>query len=149
MAILLLPIALGNDSRNNLRLTTFFPALGVVPSQPVIRDGHIRSQGPFRHSILAGTVGAVFLPLMVALWYKDRKVAIVGILSCLSMVICARSSGPIVSFVAALGGLFMWHYRHNMKDRTLGSRIRLHRIGPGDGSTGIFSYGADSYCCRK
>ncbi len=47
-----------------------------------VRDDRVRAQGPFAHSILAGTFGAILLPLFVALWWKGkkyRKITAVGI----------------------------------------------------------------------
>jgi len=38
-----------------------------------VRDNKIRAQGPFAHSILAGTFGAVLVPLFVGLWWKSKK----------------------------------------------------------------------------
>jgi len=113
-AILLLPIAFEMIYEHLLN-HNLFSAMGGIPSIPGIREGNLRAQGPFRHPILAGTVGAVCLPLMVGLWNKHRKAAGVGILSCLTIVICSSSSGPIASGVAGIGGLFMWRYRDQMK----------------------------------
>lgn len=59
--ISLIPIALemiceAKTGRN------LFSALGGVSEFSEIRGGKVRAQGPFDHSILAGTVGAVCLP---------------------------------------------------------------------------------------
>ena len=113
-AILLIPLSImilfEKMTGHNL-----FSALGGVPEISEIRDGRIRAQGPFAHSILAGTVGAVCLPLMIGLWQQHRKTAIAGILACFSMIFASTSSGPIMSAVAAIGALFMWRYRHRMR----------------------------------
>src|SRR5271155_2853494 len=37
------------------------------------RDGKLRAIGCFSHPILAGTFGAVLVPLFVALWWKGKK----------------------------------------------------------------------------
>lgn len=92
-----------------------FSVLGGVSEISEVRDGRIRAQGPFAHSILAGTVGAVCLPLMIGLWQQHRKTAIAGILACFSIIFASTSSGPIMSAVAAIGALFMWRYRHRMR----------------------------------
>ena len=92
-----------------------FSALGGVAELSEIRNGKIRAQGPFAHSILAGTVGAVCLPLMVGLWRQHRKTAIVGTAACLSMVFASASSGPILSALFGIGALFMWHWRFQMR----------------------------------
>lgn len=107
IAILLLPIALGmlyeQVGRKNL-----FSLLGSVSEHPAVRDGRIRAQGPFRHAILAGTVGAACLPFMIAYWKTHRKMAILGGLACVSMVFAAVSSGPIMTFLAATGAAVLW-----------------------------------------
>ena len=113
-AILLSPVAIAMIYEQ-LFLHNLFSYLGGVPSTPGFREGGIRSQGPFRHAILAGTVGAVCLPLMAGLWKTHRKAAIVGIVSCVTIVFCSNSSGPLVSALAGIGGLIMWHQRHKMR----------------------------------
>ena len=92
-----------------------FSVLGGVSEISEIRDGMIRAQGPFAHSILAGTVGAVCLPIMLGLWQQHRKTAVAGTLACFSMVFASASSGPIMSALSAIGALFMWHWRHKMR----------------------------------
>lgn len=113
-AILLIPLSImilfEKMTDHNL-----FSALGGVSEISAIRDGRTRAQGPFAHSILAGTVGAVCLPLMIGIWQQHRKIAIAGILACFSIVFAATSSGPIMSAVAAIGALFMWRYRNRMR----------------------------------
>jgi hypothetical protein len=92
-----------------------FSLLGGVPDSPEVRNGRIRSQGPFLHSILAGTVGAVCLPLMVGLWQRHRQKAILGIVSCLMIVVFSASSGPASSALMAIAALFMWYYRDKLR----------------------------------
>lgn len=113
-AILLVPVAVVMLSEH-LTNYNLFSALGGVPDSPVIRGGKLRAQGPFAHPILAGTVGAVSLPLMVGLWQKHRKSAIVGIGACVTMIFASSSSGPILSAMVALLAMFMWRFRHNMR----------------------------------
>jgi hypothetical protein len=98
-----------------LTLHNLFSALGGVTENPAIREGRVRSQGPFAHAILAGTIGAVCLPLVIALWQRHRKAAVVGITACSVMIVTAASSGPIISAIGGLGALAMWHYRHQLR----------------------------------
>ncbi len=113
-AILLVPlsIAIMFEKTTGLNL---FSVLGGVSEFSEIRDGSIRAQGPFASSILAGTVGAVCLPLMVGLWQQYRKTAIVAIVACFSIIFASASSGPIMSAIFAIGALVMWHWRHRMR----------------------------------
>lgn len=113
-AFILLPISLEMICEHLLN-HNFFSIFDGVPSLPAIREGNIRAQGPFRHPILAGTVGAVCMPLVVTLWRKYRMAAVVGMFSCVTIVFCSSSSGPIVSLLAGVGALYMWRYRYNMK----------------------------------
>jgi hypothetical protein len=113
-AILLVPVA-AEMLYEKLTLYNLFSVLGGVPEITVIREGRIRAQGPFAHAILAGTIGAVCLPLVTALWRQHRKEAIIGIGACLIMIFAAASSGPVMSAIAAIGALWMWRYQHRMR----------------------------------
>jgi len=132
-AIALLPVALlmcverlhGRDP---------FYVLGGVPEFPTIREGIIRCQGPFGHAILAGTFGAVWLPLFVGLWFqggKDRMLAATGIVSATIITATSGSSGPIGSYIVGIVGLAMWSMRRHMRAvrwGVLGSTVTLHLI---------------------
>jgi len=113
-AIILLPIAI-EMVIEQVAAHNLFATLGGVSEIPQIREGRIRSQGPFAHPILAGTVGAVCLPLMIGLWRLHRKQALIGIVSCCTMVLTSASSGPITSGLLAIGALFMWRWRDQMR----------------------------------
>jgi hypothetical protein len=89
-----------------------FSLFGGVPVMPEVRDGHFRSQGPFAHSILAGTVGAVCVPLMIGIWREHGLSARVGIAACLAMVITSKSSGPLMTVFCGLFALTIWRWRH-------------------------------------
>jgi hypothetical protein len=96
-------------------LHNVFSIFGGVPAVPEIRAGHVRAFGPFAHPILAGTVGAVSLPLMVASWRRNRTVSLLGILACLAIVVTSASSGPVMSAAFGVGALLLWRYRHSMR----------------------------------
>ena len=83
-----------------------------------IRDDKVRAQGPFGHSILAGTFGAVLLPLFVALWWKGkkyRKMAAVGIVSATVITLACNSSTPILAYAAGILALCLWPLRSRMR----------------------------------
>jgi hypothetical protein len=113
-AVLLVPVAV-EMFFEKATAHNVFSMFGGVSEFPEIREGRIRAQGPFTHAILAGTVGAVCLPLMVGLWQEHRKLAIIGIVACLLMIFTCASSGPIMTAIAAIGALFMWRYRDQMR----------------------------------
>jgi hypothetical protein len=113
-AILLVPLAL-EMLYETMTGHDLFSILGRVPASPVVREGRIRAQGPFAHSILAGSIGAVSLPFAIALWRRYKREAVIGIAACSIMIFASASSGPILSAIASLGALFMWHYRNQMR----------------------------------
>jgi hypothetical protein len=112
--ILLVPLAIAMLYENLTRYDVF-SALTDDLFSTEIRSGRIRAQGPFAHSILAGTVGAGCLPLIVALWHEHRIMTVIGIGACLVIVYASSSSGPIMSAMTAIGALFMWRWRHKIR----------------------------------
>ncbi len=114
VALVLVPVALEMllEKATGKNLFSFF---GGVPETVMVREGKLRAQGPFLHPILAGTVGATCIPLFVGLLRDSRFHAVVGIVAGLVMVFASASSGPVMSFMAAVGALIMWRYRHLTK----------------------------------
>ena len=93
------------------------------PALSEIRDGRIRAQGPFAHSIIAGTIGAVSLPLFVGLWWEGRRyrrVVVLGVLASVGMVITSACSTPLVTCAGGVLALFFWPFR---------TRLRILRWG--------------------
>jgi hypothetical protein len=112
IAVLLLPVAL-EMVYEKIAVHNLFYIFGGKAT-PDIREGTIRANGPFAHAILAGTVGSICLPLMLCMWKKYRSYAIVGIISCATMIVTCGSSGPILSAAASIGALSMWPLRNRM-----------------------------------
>jgi hypothetical protein len=112
-AILLIPLSIEMLSEKATGYN-LFSALGA-PEISEVRNGSIRAQGPFAHSILAGTVGAVCLPLMIGIWQQHRKTAIAAIVACFLIIYASASSTPILSALFAIGSLVMWHWRQQMR----------------------------------
>lgn len=113
-AILLVPLAI-EMLYEKLSLHNLFSVLDGVSETPAIREGRVRAQGPFAHPIIAGTIGAVCLPLVGSLWRQHRKEGGIGIGACLVIIFASASSGPIMSAIAAVGALLMWRYRYYMR----------------------------------
>jgi len=113
-ALVLLPVAI-EMLYEKVTIRNLFSFLGGVADHPAVRLGKVRAQGPFAHSILAGTVGATCLPLMVGFWKLHKRAALSGIVACSVMIYASSSSGPIVSGFAAVTALFMWRYRNQMQ----------------------------------
>ena len=98
------------------------------------RDGRFRAQGPFAHSILAGTFGAVIVPLFIALWCKGRKYRLLsgaGILSGTIMIVTCDSSTPVLAFGAGLMAFCLWPIRNRMRAVRWGivvTLVALHMV---------------------
>ena len=99
-------------SRHNL-----FSLVGA-PEFSYLRDGRVRAQGPFAHAIIAGTFGAVLIPLFIGLWLyssRTRFVSAMGVISSIVMMISSSSSTPVMSLPAGILALSMWPLRENMR----------------------------------
>lgn len=114
VAWLLVPIALVM-LYEKLVAMNLFSILGGVPDVPEIRQGSVRAQGPFAHSILAGSVGAVMMPVCLGLWKRHRFNAMIGTLASATMVFTCASSGPLMSLIFASLGLLFWPMRSHMR----------------------------------
>jgi hypothetical protein len=110
VSFLLIPVAV-EMLHEKFTAYNLFSLLGGVPEIPYIRLDKIRAQGPFSHAILAGTVGAVFFPLMIGYIKFEKKKAIMGITACLTMIYASTSSGPYMSLIVAIGALYCWRFR--------------------------------------
>jgi uncharacterized membrane protein len=88
-----------------------YSILGGVREFAAIREGRVRAQGPFAHSILSGTAGASLLPLVCALWQTGHKWVFLGITACIVVVLASGSSGPILTVLAAAVAIGFWRYR--------------------------------------
>ena len=71
--------------------------IGFGPSEVVTTNDHFRAQGAFGHPILAGTAGAVCLPMAVCFWRENRRLALAGLFATLAVVFASGSSGPIMT----------------------------------------------------
>ena len=101
------------------RLTrhNFLTSLGAI-TQVQGREGRPRCQATFSHPVLAGTYGAVLLPLFVACWWQGpgmKKFAVLGTIASTVATITSGSSGPLMTYAAVVTGLFMWPFRHRMR----------------------------------
>jgi hypothetical protein len=96
----------------------YFSYFGGVPEFTVEREGSLRCQGPFAHPIMAGTFGALAIPLNAGLWFadKDRVAAVAAVISGTIMVVTSASSGPVLSFAAGVISLFSWIMRKYMRE---------------------------------
>lgn len=94
-----------------------FGFLGGVRSVPEIRGGSVRSQGPFEHSLLAGTFGATLFPLFFLLSKsgRSRAIGILAMIAASTIVLTSASSTPVLAYAAALIGICAWPLRRLMR----------------------------------
>jgi hypothetical protein len=82
------------------------------------RDDRFRAMACFAHPLLAGTFGATLFPLFVLLWQKDnknRKLALVGLVSSTVITGASNSSTPILAYGGGVLALCMWPIRDWMR----------------------------------
>jgi len=93
-----------------------FSYFGAVKEISLTRDGSVRSQGPFRHPILAGSFCASLIPLFLACWWQEngKIYASIGVLFATVVVMTTQSSGPMLSFVAAVVVFSFWTIRDHV-----------------------------------
>ena len=114
-SLILAPLALAMLAEKFTGRNVFF-VFGGVPLLTDVRDGVLRCQGPFPHSILAGTFGAIWVPFFIGLiWQRQRALGLLGLLSATLITATAGSSGPLLSYVAGAGACAMWLLRHHMR----------------------------------
>ncbi len=92
------------------------------------REDRFRAQGPFGHSILAGTFGAVLVPVFVALWWKGRKyrrLAGLGVVSATVITLACNSSTPVLGYAAGVLALCVWPLRRWMRAVRWGTILTL------------------------
>ncbi|HOB99973.1 MAG TPA: hypothetical protein PKM43_14685 [Verrucomicrobiota bacterium] len=124
MLVFLLPLGVFMSieyiTRRNL-----FHFVGGLPLESELREGSVRARGPFRHSILAGTFGAVALPMALAMWRSEPRLARLG--ACLSflVVFLSTSGGPIMTLGAVVLALTLWFVRARMRIIVRGALIGL------------------------
>jgi hypothetical protein len=81
-------------------------------------DHRLRATGSFAHPNLAGTFGAIVLPLFFGLWWKckgDRTIATAAVVSATVIPIAASSSTALLGFIAGLVALCLWPLRKRMR----------------------------------
>ena len=82
------------------------------------RDGRFRAVAMFGHPILAGTFGAILLPLFVGAWWQDKKnrrLAVLGIVASLVIPLTANSSTSLFGLIGGSVALCLWPLRNWMR----------------------------------
>lgn len=117
LGIIIAPVAIAMlfESQSG---SSFFARFGGIPELSWVRDERVRCQGPFLHSILAGTFGATVLPLFLGQFISNQKnkyIAVLGVISATIITITAASGGPVAVYLFSILGLCMWFMRKHMR----------------------------------
>lgn len=94
----------------------------------VTREDRLRAVAGFGHPILAGTFGAIVMPLFIGLWLKDKKnlkIALTGFIASAVIVWASASSTPMLAFAGGLMALGMWSLRNLMRPMRWGIVLTL------------------------
>ena len=94
-----------------------FASLGGMVSLPAVREGAIRSQGPFAVYITAGVFGATLLPLLAWMWNSgsSKVLTAMGLMASTLIVVTSFSSTPLLAYAAGIGALCLWPVRDRMR----------------------------------
>jgi hypothetical protein len=101
--------------------------LGGIRLISDVRNGRIRAQGVFAHSILAGSFGASVFPLFLWLWKRGnaKVAALIGAISSTIMVFASASSTPITAWLGSIMAICLWPFRKKMRTVRWGIVIGL------------------------
>ena len=145
-ALILIAIPVGLALANE-KLTgrNVFHFLGGVPEFTIIREGKLRAQAAFPHSIIAGCWLAASIPLILTLRYLRRGSQMTSILVLLGCLVCCvgvfgtASSTPIGGLLAAILAIVVFPMRAHLKSFRLAAvfvGIALH-LAAGRGLHGV------------
>ena len=116
LAVVTIPLALVM-TYEHLTGHNLFGVFGGVPATTIVRDGKFRCQGAFSHPILAGTFGAVGLPLFGGSLLRSRLRSPLHLAACVAallVVVLSMSSGPLMAVVFAAFAWTLWPLRFQM-----------------------------------
>lgn len=96
-----------------------FAIMGGVPAFTGMREGKLRTQGPFVHAILAGCFWAVLLPMVASKVLRrswiERSIGLVGGLAILAIVLFCASSTPLIVLGCNGLGCIVYFFRKHMR----------------------------------
>ena len=94
-----------------------FGLLGGTPVVPAMREGDVRSAGPFEEYITAGVFGATLVPLFVWLWGdgKNKAAAAWGMMGATIISVTSNSSTTLMGLNAVVVGFLFWPLRNQMR----------------------------------
>lgn len=83
-----------------------------------VRDDRYRAMGSFGHPILAGTFGAIVMPLFAFLWRdgkRYRAIALLGFVAATVITVTSNSSTPALAYAGGIIALCLWPVRRWMR----------------------------------
>jgi hypothetical protein len=109
------------------RLTNVFGLLMGGKIVPDIRLGKVRCRGVFQQEIIASTFGGTLVPMFICLWtaWKERLVAIIGLVAAAIITITASSSTGIGAAAVAVAALCLWPWRRYTREMRWGLALTL------------------------
>lgn len=113
LALMLVGVALSMSVEQLIRQNPL-AVLGGVPWAGLERAGRFRSQGPFAHAILAGTVGGTCVASCLALYPRNRLLSVLGVCGGTIMALASASSGAIMALFVAVVSIAVWRWRAYM-----------------------------------
>lgn len=116
LAVLIVPVAIVMVVEQ-LKMFNMFSVLGGIGAVPAVREGKIRSNGVFAHPIIAGTVGAVIIPLLMLLWKsgKSKLLGAAGVIFATFMMWTSNSSTCLMAYASGFLALCFWPLRKSMR----------------------------------
>ncbi len=110
-------VAIGMAVEHRTGINQFYLRIAGTLKYSEVREGRIRAQGPFEHSIIAGTFGAILLPLSISLWKArdTRLYSVMGMAAAAIITIFSASSTPIMTLLAGVTGFLFWPLRRHMR----------------------------------
>ncbi len=95
-----------------------FSVFGGISEITPVRQGKIRAQGAYPHSIIAGSFWVTQLPFFLALWWQEQGtkkwLTAISSLSVLFIIYACASSTPVSGLVAVAIGFACYMFRQQM-----------------------------------
>jgi len=118
LAVVTAIVAVGMFVEHRHGVNQFYLYLAGILQYADVREGVIRARGPFLHAIVAGTFGAMLVPLFLVLWKERREgrfFCVMGVAASTVMAVACASSTPLMTYVAGLAALALWPARRRMR----------------------------------
>jgi hypothetical protein len=104
-----------------------------MAGEVTMREGRLRAQASFAHPLLAGSFGAVLIPVFVGLWWRvsSRFFVTIGLAGALFMAVASMSSTSVLGILAGVCCLFLWPLRRFMgaiRWAVLAAAVSVHLV---------------------